>query len=53
MALDGTRIRLSAPLVNGFWYLQADHSSVSDSDVIFYQDGNRLQAQWLIGDATV
>lgn len=50
VVLDGTRIRLSAPLVSGSWYLQADRSSVSDSDVIFYTDGNRIQAQWFIGD---
>ena len=51
VVLEGTRIRLSAPLVSGSWYLQADRSSVSDSDVIFYTDGNRIQAQWFIGDA--
>lgn len=51
IVIDNSKIRLAAPLVGGTWYLQADRSSVSDSDVIFYTDGNRKQAQWYIGDA--
>lgn len=50
VVVDGARIRLAAPLVSGTWYLQTDHSSVSDSDVIFYTDGNRSQAQWYLSD---
>lgn len=53
VVVDNMKIRLAAPLVSGSWYLQADRSVVSDSDVIFYTDGNRKQAQWLIQDDTM
>ena len=43
---SGSKIYLASPIMGGTWYLQADRSNPSISDVIFYTDGTRPQAQW-------